>query len=164
MDATVQSWIDTIAGFPDWLAARVQDVPAAHYTWKPEGTEFSMVEHVCHLRDIERMEYYPHIARILEEDRPLFGDFYRSKLAVERKYQKQELARALETHRTFRGINVATARGLTDAQLAKRGTFGGVEGFPISQAIEWMTQHDANHRAQIETLIAAGRGAGVFPG
>jgi hypothetical protein len=69
----------------------------------------------------------------------------------------------LQTYRTVRDINMATVRPLTDAQLAKRGTFGGVEGFPISQAIEWMTQHDANHRAQIEALIAAGRDAGLFP-
>jgi hypothetical protein len=163
MEAELRSLIDQLASFPNWLADRACDIPASLTAWKPEGTEFSWVEQVCHLRDVEREAYYFRIARILEEEWPLFSDINGSKLAMERKYQAQNPTLALQTFRTFREANIARLRQVSPAEFDRRGTFGGAEGFPLSQAVGWMAAHDADHRGQIEALIVTGRKAGVIP-
>jgi hypothetical protein len=163
MEAELRLLIDQLASFPSWLADRARDIPVSQAAWKPDGTQFSWVEQVCHVRDVEREGYYFRIARILEEEWPLFGDINGTKLAIERKYYAQSPALALQTYRTFRDTNVARLRQASPVEFDRRGTFGGAEGFPLRQSVGWMAEHDADHRGQIEALIEAGRQAGVFP-
>ena len=163
MDAAIAAWVERLAGFPAWIETSAASIPASKATWRPKGAEFSWVEQLCHLRDIEREAYHFRIVRILEEnERPLFADFNGSAIAVERKYQTQDPVRAFNTYRAERARNVDILRSVSDAQLERRGTFGGIEGFPLSQLIGWMISHDADHQGQIEALIAAGRATGAF--
>jgi len=48
---------------------------------KPSLEEFSLLEYVCHLRDLELEGYRVRIERMLREDRPLLPDFDGAKAA-----------------------------------------------------------------------------------
>src|SRR4051812_28667332 len=58
---------------PDALAAALTSVPSDRLRWRPAdwggspGESFSAIEHVCHVRDIERDGYHVRIRRLLDE-------------------------------------------------------------------------------------------------
>src|SRR4029453_7238994 len=64
--------------------------------------EFSPLENVCHLRDIEIEGYGERIKRIIEEDKPSLPDLDGARLAVERNYNSQQVGEALEAFRAAR--------------------------------------------------------------
>jgi hypothetical protein len=57
-------------------ARLIRQVPSDRLRWKPEvwdgspGESFSALEHVCHVRDIERDGYRVRIRRLLDENDP----------------------------------------------------------------------------------------------
>src|SRR2546423_6713650 len=62
---------------------------------KPVPAEFSALEHVCHLRDIEREGYSVRLSRLLAEAAPVLADIDGARLALERDYQRQDFTSAL---------------------------------------------------------------------
>src|SRR2546429_489103 len=83
--------IEALEGTSASLADLVNNLPEAQLTHKPISGEFSIVENVCHLRDIEIEGYTLRINRILNEEGPLLPDIDGGKLAVERDYNKQDV-------------------------------------------------------------------------
>src|SRR5436305_15039686 len=59
---------------------------------KPSDNEFSVLENVCHLRDIEQEGYTVLIDKLLNEDEPVLQDINGAKLAMERAYNSKEFA------------------------------------------------------------------------
>src|ERR671932_277057 len=56
---------------------------------RADDGSFSIVEHVCHLRDIEREGYGSRIEKILGEESPTLADIDGAALARERCYNEQ---------------------------------------------------------------------------
>ncbi len=79
-----------LAKFPEHLRQFVSDFPADKEKLKPSEHEFSLLEHLCHLRDLEEEAYAVRIQRILSEDNPFLPDVDGGKLAQEREYQRQD--------------------------------------------------------------------------
>src|ERR671934_776615 len=63
---------------------------------RADDGSFSFVEHVCHLRDIEREGYGSRIEKILSEELPALEDLDGAALARERLYQDHGCQRGLE--------------------------------------------------------------------
>src|ERR1043165_5475102 len=75
---------------------------------RAEGGGFSFVEHVCHLRDIEREGYSARIERILSEEVPTLADIDGARLAAERRYNEQRFGEGLESFSEARRRNAAS--------------------------------------------------------
>src|SRR5215212_970329 len=69
--------------------------------------EFSVVENVCHLRDIEADGYVVRIRRLLEEDEPLLDDIDGARLSIERGYNEQDLVAAIDAFADARAKSIA---------------------------------------------------------
>jgi len=141
----VQSLLDVLARTPSEVAGLVNAVPKEHRRTRPTPEEFSVVENVCHLRDIEVDGYAQRITRILNETNPTLADVDGARLAIERDYNNQELAPALETFRQTRERNVGLLRNLAAGDFDRQASLQGVGEITLRKLIVMMNEHDEGH-------------------
>jgi len=112
---------------------------------------WSVVEHVCHLRDIEKEGYAVRITKLLTEDQPLLEDIDGDKLAVERVYINQDFKAALDGFINVRRANIEAIRDLSADQLSRSGMF---DDSPLSllDLLKKMRQHDHDHIDELVQL------------
>lgn len=144
---------------PSELEAAVRLVPKPRLRWKPAswagspGETFSVLEHACHLRDIERDGYHVRIRRLLDEDAPDLVSIDGDALALERRYAAADDEDALGSFRDARRVTLATIRDLDEAQLARRGTFAEYGELTLRGLLHYLLSHDRQHLACIHWLI-----------
>jgi uncharacterized damage-inducible protein DinB len=119
---------------------------------RADDGSFSFVEHVCHLRDIEREGYAARIGKILTEDSPTLADVNGRRLAAERRYNEQRFEDGLGEFAEARARNVSALRGLSEEQLRRRGVFEGVGEVTLARLVSMMYEHDASHRGELGAL------------
>ena len=144
--------IEALASTPKTLTGLVKDLSPADLRFKNLPDEFSIIESICHLRDIEIEGYAVRIHRILREDKPRLPDIDGSQLAVERKYHHQELAPALQAFSSARKKNTESLRGLTIEQLDREGTLEGVGKITIRRLMAMMNEHDEDHIRELSAI------------
>lgn len=137
---------------PATLKDLVSSLGEGELSWKPSASAFSFVEHVCHLRDIEREGYALRIAKILSEHQPFLPDIDGEKLAVERAYNSQPLDTALDAFALARKENVRTIAGLTREQLGRGGVQENVGELTLEALLLKMLEHDHSHLQELNEL------------
>jgi hypothetical protein len=142
-----------IAEMPAFLESAMGARGAPAHAWRPRPDVFSLAEHACHLRDLEREGYLVRLRRILEEDVPELPGFDGTRIARERDYQRQDARAAAREFAAARAEFVAAASRLTPAQLAREARFGG-RRITAAELIGMVAGHDAEHRLEIEALLA----------
>ena len=148
----VQDLIDDLARTPSEVSRLVNDVSQEHWRTRPTPEEFSAVENVCHLRDIEVDGYAQRIARILNETNPTLADVDGARLAIERDYNRQELGSALETFTQTRERNVELLRTLTARDFDRTASLEGVGEIDLRRLIRMMNEHDEGHLEELSRL------------
>jgi DinB superfamily len=144
--------IDRLAAFP----ATLQDALAAvgpHLRTRASDGRFAMVEHLCHLGDLEREGYGVRIERLLSDEQPEWDDFDGDAIARDRNYLEQDADAALQRFIDARTANVARLRAVTDDDWQRRGTHQGLGEVTLERLTEMMLQHDGEHAADIEALL-----------
>jgi hypothetical protein len=132
---------DLLRGLSD-LSSRVKNSPE----------EFSALENVCHLRDIEIEGYEVRINRILDQENPSLPDVDGSRLAIERDYNSQNLAKALQDFESARKRNTERLSSLNPEQFDRNGTMEGVGPVTIRKLIEMMREHDEDHLQELNII------------
>jgi len=143
--------ISVLAATPDRISRLVEGDDVEMVSYKPSD-QFSILESVCHLRDIEVEGYTERIARILSETEPSLPDIDGGKLALERDYNKQDLKQALKSFVEARTRNVDRIRNLGVGQLARVGKLAGVGDVTLERLLEMMVEHDEGHLEELEAL------------
>ena len=118
-------------------------------SWKPAEGAFSALEHVCHLRDIEREGHGARIKRILDEHQPSLPDIDGGRLARERDYNGQDFEAALSEFMRARRGNIALVRRLSADQLSRSGILETVGTITIDDLLLLMRGHDLAHRKEL---------------
>ncbi len=121
-------------------------------TWKPAVDEFSVVEQVCHLRDLEREGYSARIKKLLTEQQPALPDFDGSRIARERDYNRQDFEAAFEEFALARAENVRVMKTLSPDQLNRSGMLEGVGAITLGKLFRLMREHDQSHREELSAL------------
>ena len=114
--------------------------------------EFSILEHVCHLRDIEVEGYVPRVKRILNEEKPALPDIDGSKLALERDYNRDNLESALRAFSQARDANVQRLRNVSENQLNREGELEGKGTITLGQLLNIQREHDEEHVRELGIL------------
>jgi len=114
--------------------------------------EFSVLENICHLRDLELQGYTPRIRRILAESNPALADFDGARVAAEGNYQNEQPQVALRTFQVARKANVDRLRSLSKEQLKREGTLEGVGTITLRQLAEKMREHDEGHLDDLRVM------------
>jgi hypothetical protein len=137
---------------PETINRMSADLVGDKLIWKPSAKEFSILEHVCHLRDIEQEGYAVRINRLLSEAEPLLADIDGDRLASERRYNTQNMEPALSAFAVARQDNVHTLKGLSLDQLSRSGMFESVGPITLERLLLMMREHDREHLAALTDL------------
>ncbi|HEU4391991.1 MAG TPA: DinB family protein, partial [Blastocatellia bacterium] len=124
----------------------------AQQTWKPSDSDFSVLENICHLRDVEAEGYAVRIERILIEKEPELADLDGSRLAAERNYNSADLAKALVEFGVARERSLSLLRGAAPASLERRGNLEGAGLIRLSELVTRIVEHDRSHIEELEKL------------
>ena len=149
--------IERLEAMPEFLHAALSAVDDAEMRARPAADGFSLGEHACHLRDLEREGYLVRVRRMLAERDPDLVPFDGDAIAAARDYPSQDARAAAAEFAAARDEVVALLSTLTPAQLAREGTFGG-RRVCLADVVAMMVEHDREHREEIEALMDAMEG------
>ncbi|HKZ78394.1 MAG TPA: DinB family protein [Pyrinomonadaceae bacterium] len=149
--------LQTLANTPDRVSQLIHEVPDQVLRERDSNQEFSILENVCHLRDIEIDGYTARITRLLTEEHPILADIDGGRLAVERDYNSQNMVGAMQAFTLARKKNVALLRTLRSEEFEREGTLEGVGNVTLGQLLLMMQEHDKVHIAELDRLSAASR-------
>jgi uncharacterized damage-inducible protein DinB len=128
-------------------------VPEPLWRQRAKDGSFSLVEHACHLADLEEEAFGVRIERLLGEDRPHLPDFAGDVIARERQYIEQAMTPAFDRYARAREENRRRFRALSDADWSRRGTQEHVGDVTLGSLLEAMLSHDHAHANEIVALL-----------
>jgi len=141
-----------MSGFLAGVLARCSNETLRH---KPSAELFSVLEQVCHLRDIEIEGYTVRLERILAEHHPVLPDIDGSRLAIERRYNEEEVGPAFMAFRAAREKNLQRLRKLTMAELERKAVMDVAGEISLARLIAMWVAHDAGHRDELAACVSA---------
>jgi hypothetical protein len=147
--------IAALARMPHELRAAIDGFPEALRTVRAPDGSFSLVEHVCHLRDLEREGYRQRVELMLCEDRPALADIDGAALAAARAYQDQDIEQALTDFSAARLELIQRLRQLEPRAWHRTGMMEGTGEITVADLFAAMAAHDATHRNDLAELRAA---------
>ena len=144
--------IAALAAMPSKVRDIVSLVPRDAWATRPENGGFSLLEHVCHLRDIDGEGYRERVERMLAEERPDLPDIDGDALARQRDYPSQDLEEALSTFATTRRQIATRLAGLTPKERRRTGLMAIEKEVTIEGLLGAMLAHDSAHLDELSEL------------
>jgi hypothetical protein len=151
-EQTPAELIQSLAQTPNEIANLLRGFPEHSLTLNPSPDEFSFLENVCHLRDLEVEGYSPRITSILNEEDPQLADFDGTRVAMERDYNRQDVGEALAAFANARKQNVALLRAVDADQLKRTGELQGVGQITLDRLLQMMWEHDEGHLEDLQRV------------
>jgi hypothetical protein len=152
MQEEIREYLISLGRTPVDIALLLTEIPSASISLRQVVDEFSILENVCHLRDIEIEGYSIRIDRILKEYNPFLSDLDGSRLAIERDYNRQSLNEAITSFTAARKQNLAVLNAATEEQFAREGELEGVGNVSLAKLVEMMCDHDEGHIEDMQRL------------
>src|SRR6187402_135897 len=146
--------VSSLGSMPSFLSSALASVAATELARQPSPGQSSLVEHACHLRDLEREGYLVRVRRMLAEREPALEPFDGGAIAAARDYPRQDAFGAAREFAAARAESLALIARLTPGELAREGTFGG-ERVCFADVVAMMVAHDGEHREEMSRLLAA---------
>ena len=141
-----------LAAMPAKLRAILETIPESRWGAPPKAGGFSLVEHLCHLRDIDGDGYRVRIERMLSEERPALPDIDGTQLAIERDYQAQDARMALDAFTVTRWAIVGRLGKLEPGERRRVGLMAGTTEIAIDGLVSVMLAHDSEHLDELDAL------------
>lgn len=147
--------VATLGAMPSKVKDLVARVDERAWRSKPASGAFSLLEHVCHLRDIDGDGYRVRLERMLGEECPSLPDIDGDALAKERDYQSQDLSAALGAFTAARWEIAARLAKLTPEERRRTGLMAGTKEITVEELVETMMAHDSAHLDELSELSRA---------
>lgn len=144
--------IERLQQMPDFVLAAMAAVGRDRLRFKLSPEDFSLLEHACHLRDLEREGYLVRIRRMMSEPDPALEPFDGAAVAAARDYMAQDPVAAAKDFAAARRELTGLLAPLTDADLARTGTFDG-KPVRLADVLAMIVEHDREHREEIEAVL-----------
>jgi hypothetical protein len=119
---------------------------------RPTDEDFSLAEHACHLRDLEREGYIVRVRRMLAEDAPELEGFDGKAVAEARNYPAEDAYEAARTFVAARRELLALLAPLSAEAFQREARFGG-RRITLVDLVHLIDAHDCEHRLEIERLL-----------
>ena len=146
--------IERLESMPEFLETALEVVSGEALRFRPSPGDFSLVEHACHLRDLEREGYLVRIRRMIAEKSPTLEPFDGAAVARERDYASQDAKIASQEFAAARREVTGLLAPLTLSDLGRDAMFGG-KRVTFHDLVAMMVEHDRGHREEIEQLMDA---------
>ncbi len=141
MERTADEFAQAITGVSDTVLSR-----------RPDGTNWSAREVVCHVRDIEE-SFMARFQAIMLMDEPKFLPVEPDRWAEERQYQRNDITDALAAFRMRRDESLKFLRGLKVEQWERGGIHATRGHMSIKDFVGLMAWHDDNHLDQLKRAL-----------
>lgn len=141
-----------LAAMPAKLKAVVEAIRERLWRKQPKAGGFSLVEHLCHLRDIDGDGYRVRIERMLNEDRPALPDIDGAQLAIERDYLAQDARATLAAFTATRWAIIGRLGKLDATERRRVGLMAGTTVIDIDGLVSAMLAHDSEHLDELGAL------------
>ena len=143
---------DTLA-ILEYILAGVSQTTATTRRDPNDGDKgWTVTEVVCHLRDFDAI-FLARVRRIVAERDPALTGYDHEQLAVEGRYNAQDLRAALADLRRSRTEFVAFFQGLEDDAWKRAGIHAERGRFTLDDALMQVGLHDALHLEQITRIL-----------
>jgi len=140
-----------LAETPRILRDKMARATPAQLRLRPSEGSFCLVEHACHLRDLEREGYAVRLARMLEETMPTLEGFEGDVIARERDYMSQDGEVAAAQFAAARAAFLSRAEALSGDEMSRTASFMG-RTITVCDLLAMMVEHDRGHREELEAL------------
>ena len=150
----ISTALDALAAFPSALQRRLQGLSDAALRFKPAPNEWSVVEVVGHLCDVEAL-WAGRIRQMLASEQPAFPPFDPDALVAQQRYQEKQVAALLSTLAERRAEHLEFLRGLRAPQLERAGVHPVRGPVTVGSTIVILSGHDQLHLNQIEANLKA---------
>ncbi len=147
--------LEKLGQLPNELTRLVSGLPHSDVCRRARPGDFSLLESVCHLRDIDTEGYCVRISRILKEDKPALPDIDGGRMAIERNYNNQNFAEALEAFTAARLEIVALLRSIRLDELDRGATLDGMGNITLAKLLLLMREHDESHWQEMREMVTA---------
>jgi hypothetical protein len=144
--------LERLGAMPAFLEAALHEAGEENLSARPSAGEFSLVEHACHLRDLEREGYLLRVRRILSESSPRLDDFDGQAVAAARDYPGQDAHAAAQDFAAARRELLAVLATLSAQDLARGAIFDG-RRISLTELVTLVDAHDTGHREEIERIL-----------
>jgi hypothetical protein len=114
-------YFETLAATPQALKASLKGLSKKVLLFTPAPGKWSILEILCHMRDMEREAYIERYTRILSEDEPKLPDLNGEALAITRAYRGQRAPEVVRDWVALRRQTLQLLRKAGKAQWARAG-------------------------------------------
>ena len=144
--------IESIASMPAFVEAALHEAGEENFLARPSGDEFSLVEHACHLRDLEREGYLVRVRRILAESVPELSGFDGQAVAEARNYRAEDAHAAAQDFAAARRELLALLVPLSADDFRREAVFSD-RRITLAELVTLIDAHDGEHRQEIERIL-----------
>jgi hypothetical protein len=145
--------IEQLREMPRLLNDRLGGIPDSLRTHRPRGTGFSLVEHLCHLRDLDVIGR-DRITRVLTLQLPALLSVDGTALAAQRAYQNQDAQAALNAFRRRRVALCNELQSVSKQQRLRCGVRDGLRRMSVDDLVTEIHDHDQTHLLELDELTA----------
>lgn len=150
--ATLDEQLARMERTVDDYAAVVKNVSDAQLTKRPDPTNWSAKEVLCHVRDIEE-SFMMRFLSLMAMDDPKFLPVEPERWAVDRQYQRNDVQEALAAFKTRREETLRFLRSLKPEQWERGGIHATRGRMTLKDFVELMAWHDDNHLDQLKRAL-----------
>jgi hypothetical protein len=151
--------LTALGSFPAQLEHHFGAFPAAYAHWAPASwdgvpsEQFTALQQLCHVRDIEIEGYQVRIRRTLEEQEPFLPSIDSEAVARDRDYGAADVNEVFAQFRAARATTLQILRGIPAAQLERRAVFEGYGPVTLRGLVHFLCSHDQQHLAGLQWLL-----------
>jgi len=145
--------LETLAATPAALKAALRGVPRKLLLYTPAPGKWSILEILCHMRDMEREGYLERYTRILAENEPRLPDLNGDALAIERDYRGQKAGDVLRDWTRLRRESLRLLKKSKPEQWRRAGIHETAGRLTIDDlVVRHAVGNDTAHLAQIGAI------------
>ena len=123
------------------------------WTWRPDPSSWSLVEVMCHLRDVEEEVHSVRYRAVINQDNPFLPGAATDEWAVIRCYGEQDGPKARDAFLAARRQNLTLLGSLDDAAWQRMARHAFLGPTSLQELVHVAVQHDEVHLQQIEELL-----------
>nr|WP_234480882.1 DinB family protein [Paraburkholderia aspalathi] len=145
--------IDELALMPDRVLSFVVDMSETRWCQRSSGTGFALVEHACHLRDLDAI-FIDRIDATLSTHLPVIDSVDGTVLAEQRNYAAQDLQAAIRAFKRGRRRLCLSLEKLQPEQLTRCCLRDGNRRMTLEELVRELLDHDRTHCLELDELGA----------
>ena len=146
--------IANLKSLPNELEHLVKDLSPEELSWRPIPHKWSIVEIICHLRDVERDVAHTRLRRSFYEDTPVLEIWDQERAAADGDYRSQDAKAALAEFREARAETVSALEAVPLEFWDRVGVHPEHGPQTVEQQVtNRVRNHDVTHMVQIKDII-----------